>query len=56
MTRWFEKTDSVFAICNCPSLYKVKYAACTFEDHAITWWNSHVQTMGLDKDNALTWA
>ena len=54
LTRWFEKTEAVFAISSCPADSKVKYAACTFEDGALTWWNGHVQTMGLPAANALT--
>ena len=55
LTRWFEKTESVFAISSCPADCKVKYAACTLVDAALTWWNGHVQTMGLPAANALTW-
>ncbi|KAL4566909.1 hypothetical protein LXL04_031035 [Taraxacum kok-saghyz] len=55
LTRWFEKTESVFAISSCPAESKVKFAACTFMDAALTWWNGHVQVLGLPAANALTW-
>ena len=55
LTRWFEKTESVFTISSCAAEYKVKFAACTFMDSALTWWNGHVQAMGLPAANALTW-
>ena len=55
LTRWFEKTESVFAISSCPKGSKVKFAACTFMDAALTWWNGHVQVLGLPAANALTW-
>lgn len=47
LTRWFEKTESVFEICSCPDESKVKYASCTFEDLALLWWNGHVKTLTL---------
>jgi hypothetical protein len=55
LTRWLEKTESVFAISACTEDCKVKFAACTFVDSALTWWNGHVQVMGLTAANALTW-
>ena len=55
LTRWFEKTESVFAISSCTAEYKVKFAACTFMGSALTWWNGQVQVMGLPAANALTW-
>ena len=36
LTRWFEKTESVFAISSCAEECKVKFAACTFVDSALT--------------------
>ncbi|GJU16396.1 putative reverse transcriptase domain-containing protein [Tanacetum coccineum] len=41
LTRWFEKMETVFNISNCPSKYQVKYATCTLQDNALTWWNTH---------------
>ncbi|GJX29407.1 hypothetical protein Tco_0237486 [Tanacetum coccineum] len=35
--RWFEKMETVFNISNCPSKYQVKYATCTLQDSALTW-------------------
>ncbi|GJS08245.1 hypothetical protein Tco_0365041 [Tanacetum coccineum] len=40
LTRWFEKMETVFNISNCPPKYQVKYATCTLQDSALTWWNS----------------
>ena len=55
LTRWFEKMESVFDICACPEELKVKYAACTFADAALSWWNSEVKTMTLGVANAMSW-
>ncbi|GKC19960.1 putative reverse transcriptase domain-containing protein [Tanacetum coccineum] len=55
LTRWFEKMETVFHISNCPPRYQVKYATCTLLDGALTWWNSHKRTVGVDDAYAMTW-
>ncbi|GKB84579.1 putative reverse transcriptase domain-containing protein [Tanacetum coccineum] len=55
LTRWFEKMETVFNISNCPSKYQVKYATCTLQDSALTWWNSHKRTIGVDAAYAMKW-
>ncbi|KAL4566462.1 hypothetical protein LXL04_030577, partial [Taraxacum kok-saghyz] len=55
LTRWFEKTESVFQISNCPADCQVKFAACTFMHATLSWWNTHVQTTGIVEANAMTW-
>ncbi|GJX52858.1 hypothetical protein Tco_0281227 [Tanacetum coccineum] len=47
---------TVFNISNCPSKYQVKYATCTLHDSALTWWNSHKRTIGVDATYAMNWA
>ncbi|GJZ17264.1 putative reverse transcriptase domain-containing protein [Tanacetum coccineum] len=39
LKRWFEKMEQVFEICKCAEDDKVKFAMCTFEGRALTWWN-----------------
>ncbi|GJS47125.1 putative reverse transcriptase domain-containing protein [Tanacetum coccineum] len=56
LTRWFEKMETVFNISNCPSKYQVKYAICILQDSALTWWNSHKRTIGVDAAYAINWA
>ncbi|GKE24280.1 putative reverse transcriptase domain-containing protein, partial [Tanacetum coccineum] len=56
LTSWFEKIETVFNISNCPSKYQVKYATCTLQDSALTWWNSHKRTIGVDDAYAIKWA
>ncbi|GJT97126.1 putative reverse transcriptase domain-containing protein [Tanacetum coccineum] len=56
LTRWFEKMETVFNISNYPSKYQVKYATCTLQDNALTWWNSHKRTIGVDAAYAINWA
>nr|GEV16315.1 hypothetical protein [Tanacetum cinerariifolium] len=55
LTRWFEKMEIVFHVSNCLEVYQVKYATCTLLDSALTWWNSHKKTVGVDDAFAMTW-
>ncbi|GJX95915.1 hypothetical protein Tco_0351713 [Tanacetum coccineum] len=48
LTQWFEKMESVFHISNCTVECQIKYATCTLLGSALTWWNSHVKTVGHD--------
>ncbi|GJW34294.1 hypothetical protein Tco_0054326 [Tanacetum coccineum] len=56
LTRWFEKMEIVFNISNCPPRYQVKYATCTLQDSALSWWNSYKRTIGVDAAYAMNWA
>nr|GEY94059.1 putative reverse transcriptase domain-containing protein [Tanacetum cinerariifolium] len=56
LTRWFEKMKTVFNISNCPPKYQVKYATYTLQNSALTWWNSHKRTIGVDAAYAMKWA
>ncbi|GJX61012.1 putative reverse transcriptase domain-containing protein [Tanacetum coccineum] len=55
LIRWSEKMETVFHISNCPERYQVKYVTCTLLDSALTWWNSHMRTIGTDAAYALSW-
>ncbi|XP_023760009.1 uncharacterized protein LOC111908412 [Lactuca sativa] len=55
LTWWIEKTESVFQISLCLDECKVRFAACTFPDAALTWWNNHVNTTGFDVVNSMQW-
>ncbi|GJV49707.1 reverse transcriptase domain-containing protein [Tanacetum coccineum] len=56
LTRWFKKMESVFNISNCLPTYQVKYATCTLQDSALTWWNSYKRTIGVDAAYAMKWS
>ncbi|GJR84900.1 putative reverse transcriptase domain-containing protein [Tanacetum coccineum] len=47
--------ETVFNISNCPLKYQVKYATCTLQDSALTWWNSHKRTIGVEAAYAMNW-
>ncbi|GJW65547.1 putative ribonuclease H-like domain-containing protein [Tanacetum coccineum] len=38
-----------------PLNFQVKYATCTLLDGALTWWNSHVKTVGIDAAYDMSW-
>ncbi|GKD96591.1 reverse transcriptase domain-containing protein, partial [Tanacetum coccineum] len=56
LTQWFEKMESVFSISNCTTTSQVKFATCTLQDNALTWWNSHVKTTTPEAAHAMPWA
>nr|GEX59236.1 retrotransposon protein, putative, Ty3-gypsy subclass [Tanacetum cinerariifolium] len=56
LTRWFEKMETIFNISNFPPKYQVKYATCTLQYSALTWWNSDKRTIGVDVAYAMKWA
>ncbi|KAL7619184.1 hypothetical protein Lser_V15G04165 [Lactuca serriola] len=55
LTQWFEKIESIFEICACLDSDKVKFAACTLLDKALTWWNGRVKSLTLPVANAMGW-
>ncbi|GKC70876.1 retrotransposable element Tf2, partial [Tanacetum coccineum] len=55
LTRWFEEMEQVFEISKCAEEDKVKFAICTFEGRALTWWNGNVHTLGLANANQIPW-
>nr|GEV78192.1 putative reverse transcriptase domain-containing protein [Tanacetum cinerariifolium]GEV78206.1 putative reverse transcriptase domain-containing protein [Tanacetum cinerariifolium] len=56
LTHWFEKLESIFRVSNVKDGDNMKYVPCTMLDGALTWWNSYVQTVGIDAANAIPWS
>ncbi|GJV04865.1 putative reverse transcriptase domain-containing protein [Tanacetum coccineum] len=54
-TQWAEKMESVFLISNCAITNQVKFASCTLQGSALTWWNSHVRAVGQDVAYTMPW-
>nr|GFC32406.1 reverse transcriptase domain-containing protein [Tanacetum cinerariifolium] len=50
-----EKDESVFQISNCTVACQVKFASCTLQGSALTWWNSHMRAVGQDVSYAMPW-
>ncbi|GKA43977.1 hypothetical protein Tco_0736701 [Tanacetum coccineum] len=55
LTQWFEKMETVFRISNCSMENQIKFSTCTLIGSALTWWNSHVRTVGHDVAYVMTW-
>ncbi|GJV61607.1 putative reverse transcriptase domain-containing protein [Tanacetum coccineum] len=55
LTQWFKRMETVFHISNCTMENQIKFATCTLLGSALTWWNSHVRTVGYDVAYAMTW-
>nr|GFD14620.1 hypothetical protein [Tanacetum cinerariifolium] len=56
LIRWIEKTEMVFTVSKCTEANKVVFAAATFQDRALTWWNSQVATSRIEVMTRKTWA
>ncbi|GKA97257.1 hypothetical protein Tco_0825151 [Tanacetum coccineum] len=48
LTQWFKRMETVFHNSNCAVENQVKFATCTLLGVVLTWWNSHVKTVGHD--------
>ncbi|GKB05302.1 putative reverse transcriptase domain-containing protein [Tanacetum coccineum] len=55
LTHWFEKMETIFRISNCTMENQVRFATCTLLGGALTWWNSHIKTVGHDIAYEMTW-
>nr|GEU57195.1 retrotransposon protein, putative, Ty3-gypsy subclass [Tanacetum cinerariifolium] len=55
LTRWLEKMESVFQISNYTVACQVKFASCTLQGSALTWWNYHIRAVGQDVAYAMPW-
>ncbi|GKD24307.1 putative reverse transcriptase domain-containing protein [Tanacetum coccineum] len=55
LTQWFERMETVFHISNYLVENQIKFATYTLLRSALTWWNSHVRTVGHDVAYAMTW-
>nr|GFA54570.1 hypothetical protein [Tanacetum cinerariifolium] len=55
LTQWVKKMESVFLISNYTIACQVKFASCTIEGSALTWWNSHVRAVRQEFAYAMPW-
>nr|GFB04647.1 hypothetical protein [Tanacetum cinerariifolium] len=53
----FKGTEGVASLsqCNYAAKNQVKFATCTLHSVALTWWNTHVQTVGHEAAYGMTW-
>ncbi|GJU27766.1 reverse transcriptase domain-containing protein [Tanacetum coccineum] len=55
LTQWFERMETVLRISKCSMENQIKFSTCTLLGSALTWWNSHIKTVGHDVAYAMTW-
>nr|GEY54216.1 reverse transcriptase domain-containing protein [Tanacetum cinerariifolium] len=49
LVRWFEKIENTFEMSECVEVRKVKFATATLHGRALTWWNSQVATLEVQR-------
>ncbi|GKE86982.1 reverse transcriptase domain-containing protein [Tanacetum coccineum] len=55
LTQWIEKMENVIDNSGCAKNQKVKYAASSFVNKALTWWNTQVQARGREAAIGMSW-
>ncbi|GKB87963.1 putative reverse transcriptase domain-containing protein [Tanacetum coccineum] len=55
LTQWIEKMENVIDNSRCAENQKVKYAASSFMNKALTWWNTQVQARGREAAIGMSW-
>nr|GEY34309.1 reverse transcriptase domain-containing protein [Tanacetum cinerariifolium] len=55
LAHWFEKMEFVIHFSNCVVECQVMYATYTLLGDELTWWNSHVRTVGHEIAYEMTW-
>ncbi|GKA29837.1 reverse transcriptase domain-containing protein [Tanacetum coccineum] len=55
LTRRIEKMENVIDNSGCAENQKVKYAASSFVNKALTWWNTQVQARGREAAIGMSW-
>ncbi|GJW85869.1 hypothetical protein Tco_0159014 [Tanacetum coccineum] len=55
LTRWIEKMENVIDNSGYAENQKVRYAASSLVNKALTWWNTQVQARGCEAAMAMTW-
>nr|GEX11079.1 reverse transcriptase domain-containing protein [Tanacetum cinerariifolium] len=55
LTRWIEKMESVIENSGCVENQKAKYAASSFINKGLTWWNTQVQERGREATIGMSW-
>nr|GFA49483.1 reverse transcriptase domain-containing protein [Tanacetum cinerariifolium] len=55
LTQWFERTESVSSISDCPTENQVKFASCTLIRSALTWWNSYIRAVSQKVAYVMPW-
>ncbi|GKE19133.1 putative reverse transcriptase domain-containing protein [Tanacetum coccineum] len=55
LTRCIEKMESVIDNSGCTENQKARYAASSFVNKALTWWNTQIKARGREAEISMTW-
>ncbi|GJT99093.1 putative reverse transcriptase domain-containing protein [Tanacetum coccineum] len=55
LTRWIKKMENMIDNSGCDENQKVRYAASSFMDKALNWWNTQVQARGREAAIVMSW-
>ncbi|GKA10473.1 reverse transcriptase domain-containing protein, partial [Tanacetum coccineum] len=55
LTRWIEKMESVIDNSGCTENQKVRYAASSFVNKELTWWNTQIKARGRETEIGMIW-
>ncbi|GJS30668.1 putative reverse transcriptase domain-containing protein [Tanacetum coccineum] len=55
LSQWFKRMEYVFYITHYTVENQTKLATCTLFGNALTWWNSHIRTVGHNAAYAMTY-
>ncbi|KAD3640195.1 hypothetical protein E3N88_29418 [Mikania micrantha] len=55
LIQWFESIEDTLDYTNCPEDQKVKMAASTFQQGALTWWNGEKKSRGREAALSMSW-
>nr|GEX38987.1 hypothetical protein [Tanacetum cinerariifolium] len=56
ITQWFKRMETVFNISNYAVENQIKFSTCTLYGVALTWWKSHVKSVGQDAAHNMPWS
>ncbi|GJW12067.1 putative reverse transcriptase domain-containing protein [Tanacetum coccineum] len=55
LSQWFERMEFIFHISNYTVENQVKFTTCALHSVALTWWNTHVKTVGHNAAYGMPW-
>ncbi|KAD7478331.1 hypothetical protein E3N88_01467 [Mikania micrantha] len=56
LLRWIEEMETKLKISQCLEEHKVSYAACSFKESSLTWWNTQEKTLGSATVDSMGWS
>ena len=54
LIHWLQRLDVYFSVQHIEEEQKILFARLKFEGHALTWWESHMETLRMEGDKPIT--